>query len=116
MRGVTAMMNGRRGLALALLSLAATAAFAQQYTRIPASQFVSDPAKVAALQKAVATMMSRNSTTQTTPDFRTSWTYWSATHGYLGIGGPAGTTAGRFQAGAPPRFKNGGPDTPRVSY
>ena len=110
------MMNGRRGLALVLLSLAATAAVAQQYTRIPASQFVSDPAKVAALQKAVATMMSRNSATQTTPDFRTSWTYWSATHGYLGTGGRAATTAALFKASAPRRCKNAVPYNTCLSY
>jgi len=62
--------------------------------RISASEFAKDPAKVAALQKAVATMKSHDAADNSTPEFRTSWQYWANTHGYLGSGpNAAGTVA-----------------------
>ena len=62
--------------------------------RISAVDFAKDPAKVAALQKAVATMRANNTALNTTPAFLASWQYWANTHGYLGTGpNAAGTVA-----------------------
>lgn len=82
----------------ALLTVAAAvscniAAFAGS-DRISTSDFVKDPAKVAVLQKAVATMRTNDTATNTGPAFLASWQYWANTHGYLGIGpNAAGTVA-----------------------
>ncbi|POZ50424.1 tyrosinase family protein [Methylovulum psychrotolerans] len=54
--------------------------------RISAAEFVKDPAKVAALQKAVAAMKANNSADPTSTAYRASWQYWANTHGYLGLG------------------------------
>jgi len=98
------MMSFRRSLTAVVLALAAAPAlFAQQFTRIPASQFVKDPAKVKALQDAVTAMKSRSTANPMSADFRTSWAYWSATHGYLGTGKHAATTAANFKTVVAPQ-------------
>jgi len=54
--------------------------------RISAADFAKDPAKVAALQKGVATMRANNTAANNSPAFMASWQYWANTHGYLGDG------------------------------
>ncbi|HEV2720554.1 MAG TPA: tyrosinase family protein [Thermoanaerobaculia bacterium] len=97
-------MSFRRLLTPVVLCLvAAPALLAQQFTRIAASDFVKDPAKVKALQQAVAAMKLRNTANPMSADFRTSWAYWAATHGYLGTGKHAATTAARFKSVVAPQ-------------
>ena len=71
-----------------------------QFTRIGASDFAKDPAKVAALKRAVTRMKERNSRSRTTADFRQSWVYWANTHGYFGTGPRASGSAAAFKASA----------------
>lgn len=77
----------------------ATSASAQ-FTRISASDFGSNPAKVAALKRAVTRMKERNTRPRTSADFRQSWTYWANTHGYFGSGPNSSGTAQAFKAQA----------------
>jgi hypothetical protein len=71
-----------------------------QFTRISASDFGKDPAKVAALKRAVTRMKERNTRPRTSADFRQSWVYWANTHGYFGTGPQASGTAAQFKAAA----------------
>jgi hypothetical protein len=71
-----------------------------QFTRISAADFAQDPAKVAALKRAVTRMKDRNSRPLTSADFRQSWVYWANTHGYFGTGPRASGTAAAFKATA----------------
>jgi tyrosinase len=77
------------------MSLAGLSCVAQaDSTRISAFSFAQDPAKVSALQTAVATMRANNSAVNTSPPYLASWQYWANIHGYLGTGPhAAGTTA-----------------------
>ncbi len=62
--------------------------------RQSSAEFIKDPAKVAALQKAVAAMRANDDALNTSPAYLASWQYWSNIHGYLGLGPHAlGTTA-----------------------
>lgn len=80
---------------------AAAQATASKFTRISALDFSKDPKKVAALQKAVATMRAKNTSPNTSADYRASWDYWAATHGYFGQGPNSSGTAADFIASAP---------------
>ena len=74
-----------------------------KFTRVSAKEFAKDPQKVAALRKAVTAMRAASTATPTTPAYRGSLEYWSATHGYFGQGENASGTAADFKAGAPVR-------------
>ena len=87
------------GLTLVVL-LVVTGAEAQQFTRISASEFAKDPAKVAAFRRAVQRMKERNTRARTSADFRQSWAYWANTHGYFGTGPRASGSAAAFKATA----------------
>lgn len=95
----------RAALALATACLAVTAVHAgppeTPYVRISAEQYAKDPQKVAALRKAVAAMRAADSAPNTTADYRGSWQYWAATHGYFGQGPNSSGTAADFIAQAP---------------
>ncbi len=111
------MMSFRRSLIAVVLALAAAPALlGQMFTRIPASQFVKDPAKVKALQDAVTAMKSRSTANPMSADFRTSWAYWSATHGYLGTGKHAAMTAAKFKASAAARCNGAVPHAACLQY
>ena len=86
------------GVVLVTLFLATGAS--AQFTRISASEFAKNPAKVAALKRAITRMKERNSRPRTSADFRQSWVYWSNTHGYFGTGPRASGTAAAFKASA----------------
>lgn len=54
--------------------------------RISVAQFSTDPQKVAALKKGIASMRQNSSANPMSEQFRTSFAYWSNTHGYIGTG------------------------------
>jgi Common central domain of tyrosinase/Polyphenol oxidase middle domain len=87
--------------ALTVVGATTACAAGPTYQRISVADFVKDPKKVASLQKAIAAMRSRNTAPNTTPDYRASWDYWAATHGYFGQGSNASGTAADFIASAP---------------
>ena len=86
------------GSILVVLFVATSAS--AQFTRISAADFAKDPAKVAALKRAVTRMKERNTRPRTTADFRQSWVYWANTHGYFGTGPNASGSAQAFKAQA----------------
>lgn len=52
--------------------------------RLKFQDFAQDEARLASLRKAVAVMKSRNTASPDSADYRRSWEYWSAMHGYYG--------------------------------
>src|SRR5881394_2939851 len=48
--------------------------------RMKFQDFVKDPKRLDALNKAVAVMKTRNAAVNTSADYRRSWEYWSAMH------------------------------------
>jgi hypothetical protein len=87
-------------VAAAVLSLLLGSSAFAQFTRISASEFAKDANKVAALRKAVTTMRSRDTAAITSADYRGSWMYWAATHGYFGTGPNSSGTAQSFKNAA----------------
>ncbi|SJM91921.1 conserved exported hypothetical protein [Crenothrix polyspora] len=79
------------------------------FVRISASDFVKDPVKVAALQKAVVAMRTNDAATNTSPKYRASWQYWANTHGYLGAGPNAAGTVANYVPQQTARFCSGNP-------
>lgn len=81
--------------------------------RISAAEFVKDPHKVAAFAKAVASMREHDTAPATSREYRGSWNYWAATHGYFGSGpnssGPAAdfiaSASSNCQGIAPPQYQ-----------
>jgi hypothetical protein len=53
--------------------------------------FAQDPGRVQSLRNAVAVMKSRNNADKTSAEYRGSWEYWGAMHGYFGPGSVFGT-------------------------
>lgn len=53
--------------------------------------FAKDPARVQSLRNAVAVMKARNNADPKSAEYRTSWEYWGAIHGYFGTGSVFGT-------------------------
>lgn len=58
--------------------------------RLKLQDFVQDPARLASLVKAVEVMKSRNSASPDSPEYRRSWEYWAAMHGFYGTQAKAG--------------------------
>ena len=58
--------------------------------RMKFQDFVKDKNRLDALIKAIATMKSRSTTPPTSADYRRSWDYWSAMHGFYGPDAQAG--------------------------
>jgi hypothetical protein len=52
--------------------------------------FVKDPKRLDALNKAIGVMKSRSTAVNTSADYRRSWEYWSAMHGFYGPKAQAG--------------------------
>lgn len=63
----------------------------QQGVRMNWQTFAQDPARVQSLRNAVAVMKSRNNAPPTSAEYRTSWEYWGAMHGYFGTTSVFGT-------------------------
>jgi tyrosinase len=58
--------------------------------RMKFQDFVKDPKRLDALNKAIGVMKSRTSAVNTSADYRRSWEYWSAMHGFYGPKAQAG--------------------------
>ncbi|HSS77194.1 MAG TPA: tyrosinase family protein [Thermoanaerobaculia bacterium] len=58
--------------------------------RMKFQDFVKDPKRLDALNKAIGVMKTRSSAVNTTADYRRSWEYWSAMHGFYGPKAKAG--------------------------
>jgi hypothetical protein len=93
-------MRIHEGLKARALSCAVAATFAAfganaQTTskRLSWQEFVKDPARLASFREGVRVMKARDSTDAKSAEYRTSWRYWAAIHGYLGNGAKAGTVA-----------------------
>ena len=72
-------------IALCLL-LCSSYALAEASYRISVKDFSSDPAKVKALQQGIERMKAKSQANPMSADFRTSFAYWSNTHGFFGTG------------------------------
>ena len=70
---------------------------AQPPVRMAWQEFARDPARVASFRKAVAVMKSRDTASPTSADYRGSWEYWGAMHGYFGTTSPWGTKEAYMQ-------------------
>jgi hypothetical protein len=74
-------------LAVIVLALSAACggpALAQTHVREPLSEFLQDPDKLTSLLRGVAVMKSRDGAPKDSAEYRTSWEYWAAIHGYPG--------------------------------
>jgi hypothetical protein len=69
----------------------ASAVTAQTPVRMAWQDFAKDPKRVASFRKAVAVMRSRSTADPKSADYRGSWEYWGAMHGYFGTTSPTGT-------------------------
>ncbi|MFY9822349.1 MAG: tyrosinase family protein [Thermoanaerobaculia bacterium] len=58
--------------------------------RMKFQDFVKDPNRLAALRSAIGLMKTRTSAVNTSADYRRSWEYWSAMHGFYGPKAKAG--------------------------
>ncbi|HSS47644.1 MAG TPA: tyrosinase family protein, partial [Thermoanaerobaculia bacterium] len=58
--------------------------------RMKFQDFVKDPKRLDALNKAIGLMKSRTSAVNTSADYRRSWEYWSSMHGFYGPKAQAG--------------------------
>src|SRR3954469_14874898 len=66
--------------------------------RMKFQDFVKDPKRLDALNKAIATMKSRSTAVNTSADYRRSWEYWSAMHGFYGPKAKAGLVQNAINA------------------
>lgn len=80
----------RLGCVLAI-ALVAHSAVAQNEKRMSWQEFSKDTARVASFREGVRVMKSRDSADKTSSEYRLSWEYWAAIHGYLGNGASNGT-------------------------
>jgi hypothetical protein len=71
---------------LALATLLLSHAGWASPTRISVLEFSNDPGKVAAYKKGIESMRKASLADQMSPKYRTSFAYWSNTHGYFGSG------------------------------
>lgn len=58
--------------------------------RMKFQDFVKDPKRLDALNKAIGVMKTRSTAVNTSADYRRSWEYWSAMHGFYGPKAKAG--------------------------
>ncbi|MER8533373.1 tyrosinase family protein [Mesorhizobium sp. M1005] len=79
-----------------------------KYTRQSLHEFVKDQQKLLSLIRGIYVMKQRDSAPKDSADYRRSWEYWAAIHGYPGINSPDGTVqmnkdaiVARFPADAP---------------
>lgn len=92
-------------LAAVVACLVLTTAQAQPaHVRQSLHEFVRSPDNLWSLIRGVAVMRQRNAAPKDSAEYRTSWEYWAAIHGYPGATSPFGTieqTKQRLLAGAP---------------
>jgi Common central domain of tyrosinase len=95
MRAVTNLLGAVALAAAAALTVFASAApvpGTPQF-RMRWQDFAKDPARVASLVRGIETMKKRNSAAPTSIEYRGSWQYWAAMHGYYGADSSFGTVA-----------------------
>ncbi len=73
-------------LTFTLLLLCSCYAAAESSYRISVKEFSTDPAKVKALQQGIERMKAQSQANPMSAGFRTSFAYWSNTHGFFGTG------------------------------
>ncbi len=88
-------------------ALVATPPATARQVRLSYQEFAKDPARLASLERAVRVMKSRDGAARDSQDYRTSWQYWSAMHGYYGPQAGAGLVADA---------RNGAPASARRFY
>src|SRR5262245_24612688 len=71
--------------------------------RMSFQEFVKDPHRLDSLIKAVEVMKSRSSASPDSADYRRSWEYWSAIHGFYGSQAQAGLLQDAIDAAPPSR-------------
>lgn len=79
------------GILVTAISIPVWAQPQQQGVRMNWQTFAQDPARVQRLRNAVAVMRARNNADPTSAEYRTSWEYWGAIHGYFGATSVFGT-------------------------
>src|SRR6476620_10628767 len=72
--------------------------------RMKFQDFIKDPKRLDALNKAIGVMKTRSAAVNTSADYRRSWEYWSAMHGFYGPKAKAGLIQNAINA-APPSKK-----------
>src|SRR4029079_3058195 len=88
-RGRNPMENSlvaRLGCALICIFVLGQAAAAQPQKRLSWQEFSKDSARVAIFRESVRVMKSRDGANKKSAEYRSSWQYWAAIHGYLGNG------------------------------
>src|SRR4051812_43592552 len=101
---ISAAVSKAQSAATAKPSAAVTVAPAPHLVglRMKFQDFVKDPKRLDALNKAIATMKSRSTAVNTSADYRRSWEYWSAMHGFYGPKAKAGLLQNAINAAPPP--------------
>jgi hypothetical protein len=66
----------------------------KRFIRQSLHEFVKDQNKLDSLIRGVQVMKSRNNAPKNSVEYRTSWEYWAAIHGYAGKSSPFGTVEG----------------------
>ncbi|MCE7028113.1 tyrosinase family protein [Jiella avicenniae] len=78
------MVRKKAVVALVLLAASSGPALSQTHVRESLTTFLQDDEKIASLLKGVAVMKSRDDAPKDSAEYRTSWEYWAAIHGYAG--------------------------------
>lgn len=73
-------------LAISLMLLCSWQAAAESSYRISVKDFAADPAKVQAIRKGIERMKASSQANPMSAEYRTSFAYWSNTHGFFGTG------------------------------
>lgn len=95
---IASLRRGVLGIIASLAVLGATSAAdavedqtQKRFTRQSLHEFVKDQDKLDSLIRGVQVMKSRNNAPKNSVEYRTSWEYWGAIHGYAGKTSPDGT-------------------------
>ncbi|HEX6201967.1 MAG TPA: tyrosinase family protein, partial [Thermoanaerobaculia bacterium] len=92
-------------LVLLVVAAAVPAGAQQQGVRMSWQTFVQDPARVQSLRNGIAAMKARDAADPASTEYRGSWEYWGAIHGYFGPGSVFGTVEQAIQ-----QYNQGGGD------
>ena len=90
-RGVLGVIASLAILGTASAADAAEDQIQKRFIRQSLHEFVKDQNKLDSLIRGVQVMKSRNNASKNSVEYRTSWEYWAAIHGYAGKSSPNGT-------------------------
>jgi len=96
-RGVLGVIASLAVLGAALAADAAEDQTQKRFTRQSLHEFVKDQDKLDSLIRGVQVMKRRNNAPKNSVEYRTSWEYWGAIHGYAGKTAPGGFTVKKVQ-------------------